>query len=63
MIEDKNKGITVAYNYLNLPEKVEWTNGKKIEWMYDSNGAKLRKTVFDHLREAIFVCNYTNGYV
>jgi hypothetical protein len=63
MIEDKNKGITVTYNYLNLPETVNWTDGEKIEWMYDANGTKLRKTVFDADGEAMFVNDYANGYV
>jgi len=63
MIEDKNKGITVAYNYMNLPETITWTDGRKIEWMYDANGTKLRKTVFNANGEAEFVNDYANGYV
>ena len=64
MVQDKNKGITVEYNYLNLPETVSWTGDeRKIEWMYDANGTKLRKTVFDADGEVMIVTDYANGYV
>jgi len=42
MIYDRNKGITVTYNLHNLPTKVEYNDPRKIEWVYDSNGTKLR---------------------
>ncbi len=46
MTRDDNKGITnIVYNYLNLPEKVEFADGNLVEWIYDSGGSKLRKIV------------------
>jgi RHS repeat-associated protein len=47
MVLDKNKGITVTYNIQNLPTRVEFTDHRRIEWMYDSAGNKLRKTVYN----------------
>lgn len=44
---DPNKKINISYNYLNLPYKVEWYEdgiAKKIEWLYDADGNKLRST-------------------
>jgi len=32
-----------VYNYLNLPERIEFDDCKVIEFTYDANGAKLRK--------------------
>ncbi len=43
MIEDKNKGIIIEYNHLNLPTRVTFGNGNKLEWIYDAAGIKLTK--------------------
>jgi RHS repeat-associated protein len=46
MIRDDNKGIvSVQYNCLNLPVEIDFGSGKKILYLYDANGVKLRKTV------------------
>ncbi|MDX2190970.1 MAG: RHS repeat-associated core domain-containing protein [Bacteroidota bacterium] len=43
---DSYKGITsISYNYLNLPSVINYSNGNRIEWVYDSRGTKLRKIV------------------
>jgi RHS repeat-associated protein len=40
-IADANKGIAlIKYNLLNLPEKIYFMNGNKIEYMYDAMGVK-----------------------
>ena len=33
------------YNYLNLPQRIEFTESRVIEFVYDAGGAKLRKIV------------------
>ncbi len=44
LISDVNKGITnIAYNYMNLPEKITFGNGNTIRYMYDASGTKLRQ--------------------
>jgi hypothetical protein len=47
MIEDKNKAIVITYNYLNLPSKVEYEDGRTIEYVYGTDGTKRRMTVKD----------------
>ncbi|MBN8684316.1 MAG: RHS repeat-associated core domain-containing protein [Chitinophagales bacterium] len=47
MISDPYKGMTVTYNFLNLPTQMLFTNGssqQKIEILYAGNGQKIRKT-------------------
>ena len=44
MTADDHKGMTVSYNYLNLPTKVVKPEGI-IEWVYAAAGTKLSKTV------------------
>lgn len=43
---DSYKGISnIAYNHLNLPALVTFTNGNTLEFIYDAGGNKLRKIV------------------
>jgi RHS repeat-associated protein len=62
MIEDKNKHMTVAYNYLNLPTTVDFGSGNKIEWAYTVSGAKLRKTVYTN-GSVTLTQDYVSGFV
>ncbi len=40
---DLNKGIAwIKYNLLNLPEKIQFRNGTKNEYIYDASGIKRR---------------------
>lgn len=44
---DPNKGITnIVYNYLNLPETIFFDNDRRIEFIYDATGMKLRKSIY-----------------
>ena len=44
MTVDRNKGITIDYNFLNLPEKIIFTStGAELELIYDATGTKLKK--------------------
>ncbi len=46
LTHDPYKGLTIYYNHLNLPYKVEKdSTSDKIEWLYDANGGKLQKKV------------------
>ncbi|NER13111.1 hypothetical protein GWK08_06650 [Leptobacterium flavescens] len=50
MIKDNNKGITsIDYNHLNLPTEVVFDNdqNKKINYIYDAAGIKIKKIVTD----------------
>ncbi len=62
LVADRNKGITrITYNYLNLPQTIEFTYNRRIEFVYDATGAKLRKTVIAPL-VADVVTDYMDGF-
>jgi RHS repeat-associated protein len=45
LTSDLNKGLTIDYNYLNLPKTVSSAaQGKSIGYTYDATGKKLKKT-------------------
>ncbi|MDI1254598.1 MAG: DUF6443 domain-containing protein [Flavobacterium sp.] len=44
--KDQNKGITtITYNHLNLPVRIQFGNLRKIEYLYNAAGQKVRKKV------------------
>ncbi|RZJ72575.1 DUF6443 domain-containing protein [Flavobacterium sp.] len=46
MTKDDNKGITsIRYNHLNLPVEINFSTGYKIQYTYNSSGAKVLKKV------------------
>ena len=50
LTQDKNKGLTITYNYLNLPQTITFDGtqgnaGGTIDFIYDATGKKWRKTV------------------
>jgi RHS repeat-associated protein len=48
MCVDDNKEIeNIGYNYLNLPQVIEFTDVRKIEYVYDASGTKLAQRVYD----------------
>ena len=68
LIIDRNKGITeIVYNHLNLPKKITFDNNEfdgTIEYIYDANGTKLKKTVTDNTTNPIAVTtiHYIDGF-
>ena len=59
--QDKNKGIDITYNHLNLPTIVDYGNGNRIEWVYSASGAKLRKYVYNG-NEINYYQDYLGGF-
>jgi RHS repeat-associated protein len=39
--EDKNKGITISYNELGLPNQIRFANGNPLTFIYSATGEKL----------------------
>ncbi|MBV7529900.1 RHS repeat protein [Chitinophaga sp. sic0106] len=51
-VSDANKGITkIIYNFMNMPEKVEFGAKGSITYVYDANGQKLGKIVIDNSQQ------------
>ncbi|WP_241507217.1 DUF6443 domain-containing protein, partial [Aquimarina sediminis] len=62
MTIDRNKGITnITYNHMDLPLEITFDNSssKKINYVYDATGSKLKKTVTDGLNTT--VTEYAGG--
>ena len=61
MLSDTNKGIdSISYNHLNLPVKIYFASGDKIEYLYNAAGQKRTKTVIQD--EGKTVTDYHDGY-
>lgn len=61
LIQDKNKGIVLAYNTLNLPTQVNLANGATEYYTYDATGEKLQ-TKYVH-NDTTNIRDYCNGWV
>ncbi|MEM9078773.1 MAG: DUF6443 domain-containing protein [Bacteroidota bacterium] len=62
MTIDRNKGITnIKYNHLDLPLEITFDNSssKKINYVYDATGNKLKKTVTDGSK--VTITEYAGG--
>lgn len=58
--KDDNKEITnIAYNHLNLPERIVFETDKWVEYTYDATGLKLQRR--SHNGGNISVTDYING--
>ncbi|MXN91463.1 type IV secretion protein Rhs [Flavobacterium sp. Sd200] len=63
MLTDLNKGITsIKYNHLNLPVEIIFNNNssRKITYLYNAAGVKLKKTVVDGANTV--VVDYLSGF-
>lgn len=67
IIQDRNKGIEITYNHLNLPMEISWTDeNKKIQIVYSASGTKLSQTSIENgqeleKREYFGAIEYVNG--
>ncbi|MFO7934972.1 MAG: RHS repeat-associated core domain-containing protein, partial [Bacteroidales bacterium] len=63
MLTDDNKGISsITYNFLNLPESIDFGGGDKIRYTYDATGTRW-KTVIDDNGSATDSTGYMGGFV
>ncbi|WBA44390.1 DUF6443 domain-containing protein [Hymenobacter canadensis] len=44
---DSGKGSTIVYNYLNLPQSVQFNNGSRIDFQYSATGQRFGKKVYN----------------
>lgn len=62
LIADANKGMTVSYNHLNLPEVVDFGGGNRVEFLYNAAGKKLTQLVVNAASSDLRK-DYVNGFV
>ncbi|TDQ11562.1 DUF6443 domain-containing protein [Pedobacter metabolipauper] len=61
---DSRKGISIAYNYLNLPQTVsKASTNESINYVYDGSGRKLKKVSGGNTRDYIGGIEYNNGVI
>ncbi|MDD3052398.1 MAG: hypothetical protein PHR06_14825, partial [Candidatus Cloacimonetes bacterium] len=60
---DLNKGISIENNYLNLPTKITYGDGRRIEIFYSAGGVKLRKNVYAANGDLTEAKDYVGGMV
>lgn len=62
--KDDNKGITnIIYNILSLPQQIDFADGRRIEYLYDARGQKLRMMIYASGNPTPAVTDYTDGFV
>lgn len=60
-IKDDNKQITdIDYNHLNLPVKITFASGNKIEYIYNAIGTKVGKKVIEGTLSTVI--DYLDGF-
>lgn len=63
LLSDANKGITsIVYNFLSKPTQVNFSDGKKIEYVYDAGGNKLTQKLYQGTT-LLTTTDYVNGFV
>lgn len=64
LVSDRNKNIShISYNYLNLPEIINFPGKGLIQYIYSAGGTKLRKIVFDSVSRHQIWTSYNDGFV
>ncbi|RAW01109.1 Ig-like domain-containing protein [Pseudochryseolinea flava] len=49
LLTDNNKGITsnITYNFFGKPTQITYTDGRKLEYVYDAGGSKLSMKLYE----------------
>ena len=63
MTSDLNKGITVQYNVLNLPELITFNDGSTIAYTYAANAQKLTAIFTDVPNNSSYDRDYVEGFI
>ncbi|GGG59930.1 DUF6443 domain-containing protein [Hymenobacter glacieicola] len=61
MTVDRNKGLTIAYNQLNLPQEIRFANGNVHRFTYAANGEKLTQEI--QTSTGTRTIQYASGFV
>ena len=61
---DPSRNITdMEYNALNLPQRITFADGSRIDWLYTSSGEKLRQTVIAATGDTLSRRDYIGSYL
>jgi RHS repeat-associated protein len=65
LLTDQNKGITtgITYNHLGKPTLVSFSDGRKVEYLYDAVGTKLKMKSYDTNGTLTTTTDYVNEFV
>lgn len=64
VIKDLNQGIvSIEYNFMNLPERIDKSTGEYIIYGYDAAGAKLYEELYDQAGALVKRTDYLGGFV
>lgn len=62
--EDKNKGIaSIVYFFNNRPERVNFSNGTYLKYIYDANGEKLQQALYNAANQVQSKLDYVGELV
>jgi len=62
--EDKNKGIaSILYFFNNRPERVDFSNGTYLKYIYDANGEKLQQALYNAANQVQSKLDYVGELV
>ena len=63
MKRDEYKAANVYYNKLNLPKKVSFDDGRKVEYTYDASGVKRRMLRYNDDRTVVDTVDYAGSII
>jgi RHS repeat-associated protein len=58
LIQDKNKNFTVTYNFLNLSDRITFTDNSYLQYTYDAGGTKLRQAYYNASNQLVSKTDY-----
>ncbi|MBX2963967.1 MAG: hypothetical protein KF687_15755 [Cyclobacteriaceae bacterium] len=63
LLKDDNKGISsITYNFLGKPQVVNFTDGRKVDYVYDASGTKLTMKTWQGTT-LLTTTNYSGSFV
>ncbi|MCE2896176.1 MAG: DUF6443 domain-containing protein [Flammeovirgaceae bacterium] len=58
LIQDKNKNFTVTYNFLNLSDRITFSDNSYLQYTYDAGGTKLRQAYYNASNQLVSKTDY-----
>jgi RHS repeat-associated protein len=58
LIQDKNKNFTVTYNFLNLSDRITFSDNSYLQYTYDAGGTRLRQAYYNASNQLVSKTDY-----